>query len=263
MGSMLSFVGSAIGGWFDAYDIYRSGNDAYNNAKANAELTRKQGEIDAEERNAQARAYDRQALSSLIQANARAESAAEELRAGEISQEKANIEQIKGEREAAKRSRLLAQEIGQQYANYAANGFDVAANPTDTFGAILQSSVTEGQADISTILENANMNKWSYEEEKRTHRRNAVSNLADANSSVFQAQSLADSAADYRQSAKDTLEYAEDYAKQQIKEGKQLKRRSRWNAIGKIASAGFSGASAAYNSSTSTSSSGSSTTSSE
>ena len=173
---------------------------------------------------------DRQATSSLMEANESAKGAAEELRQGEIAQEKANIEQLKGEREAAKRSRLLAQEIGEQYAQFAANGFDVAANPEDTFGSILKTATAEGQADITTILENANMNKWSFEEEKRTRRRSAASDLSSANASVFKARSLGESAADYRRAgaegvvnaelaARDTLRYAKRAASAQRRSG--------------------------------------------
>ena len=120
-----------------------------------------------------------------------------------------------------KRSRLLAQEIGEQYAQFAGNGFDVAASPTDTFGAIIKSSVTEGQADISTILENANMNKWSFEEEKRTHRRSTASDLASANASVFKAKSYSESATDYRNAAVQQMDNAQLTAAETIAYGKR------------------------------------------
>ena len=97
----------------------------------------------------------------------------------------------------------------------------MAASPTDTFGSIIKSSVTEGQADISTILENANMNKWSYEEEKRTHRRSAVSDLASANASVFKAQSYSESASDYRNAAVQQMDDAQQTAAETIAYGKQ------------------------------------------
>lgn len=223
-------------GAYSAWSSYESGKEnarnIENQARLSAENMRRQAQETEEQYKAQARALNRQSLSSLMEANENAQSAAEELRQGEISQEKANIEQIKGEREAAKRSRLLAQEIGEQYAQFAGNGFAVDASPTDTFGSIIKSSVTEGQADISTILENANLNKWSYEEEKRTHRRNAVSDLASANAAVFKSQSLNESAKDYREAAirqrtnaeaaaQETIEYGEEAAKAARKAGRR------------------------------------------
>ena len=219
--AVLSLASGIYSGW----SSYQSGKENAANIKTQAQIsanqTLRQAEETQEAYNAQARAYDRQSLSSLLEANEHASDASEELRQGEISQEKANIEQLKGEREAAKRSRLLAQEIGEQYAQFAGNGFDVAASPTDTFGSIIKSSVTEGQADISTILENANMNKWSYEEEKRTHRRSAASDLASANASVFKAQSYSESASDYRNAAVQQMDDAQQTAQETLEYGKQ------------------------------------------
>ena len=229
-------------GAYSAWSSYETGKENAANIKTQAQLsanqTLRQAEETKEQMEAQARAYDRQSLSALLEANENASDAAEELRQGEISQEKANIEQLKGEREAAKRSRLLAQEIGEQYAQFAGNGFDVAASPTDTFGSIIKSSVTEGQADISTILENANMNKWSYEEEKRTHRRSAVSDLASANASVFKAQSYSESASDYRNAAVQQMDDAQqtahetlEYGKQAAKSAKKSGTRGAWGSL--------------------------------
>ena len=219
--AVLSLAAGAWSGW----SSYQTGKENAANIKAQAQIsanqTLRQAEETKEQMEAQARAYDRQSLSSLLEANEHASGAAEELRQGEISQEKANIEQLKGEREAAKRSRLLAQEIGEQYAQFAGNGFDVAASPTDTFGSIIKSSVTEGQADISTILENANMNKWSFEEEKRTHRRSTASDLASANASVFKAKSYSESATDYRNAAVQQMDNAQLTAAETIAYGKR------------------------------------------
>ena len=256
MGAELGVIGliaTAIGAGYSAWSSNQAGKEQAANIKAQAKMSAnqqlRQAEEAKEQMEAQARAYDRQSLSALLEANENASAASEELRQGEISQEKANIEQMKGEREAAKRSRLLAHEIGEQYAQFAGNGFDVAASPTDTFGSIIKSSVTEGQADISTILENANMNKWSYEEEKRTHRRSAISDLASANASVFKAQSLNESAADARnaavqqmdnaqQSAAETIAYGNKAAKAARKSG----RRGAWGAVLKgVADVGLGG----------------------
>ena len=222
-------------GAYSAWSSYETGKENAANIKTQAQLTAnqtlRQAEETKEQYEAQARAYDRQSISALLEANEHASDAAEELRQGEISQEKANIEQLKGEREAAKRSRLLAQEIGEQYAQFAGNGFDVAASPTDTFGSIIKSSVTEGQADISTILENANMNKWSFEEEKRTHRRSAVSDLASANASVFKAQSYSESAADYRNAAVSQMDNAQQTAQETIEYGNQAAKSAKKSGV--------------------------------
>ncbi len=198
---------------------------AYQEGKENAENTKMQGELNAQaiERNAaaeaeqmraQADAYDRKSAQDLLEANNQVFKAREELRQGDIAQEKANIEQLKGEREAAKRSRILAQEIGSQYAQYAANGFAVDASPTDTFGSILNTTATEGQADIDTILDNAKLNQWTLEEEKRTQQRNAAQSLTGANYGVFRSQSDAASAADARKAASTTLANAHEAAMQ-------------------------------------------------
>lgn len=198
---------------------------AYQEGKENAENTKMQGELNAQaiERNAaaeaeqmraQAAAYDRKSTQDLIESNNQVFRAREELRQGDIAQEKANIEQLKGEREAAKRSRVLAQEIGSQYAQYAANGFAVDAKATDTFGAILNTTATEGQADINTILDNAKLNQWTLEEEKRTQQRNAAQSLTGANYGVFRSQSDAASASDARKAASTTLANAHEAAMQ-------------------------------------------------
>ena len=221
--------------------------------KANAADIRRQSQIQAdsitreanataEAQRATARQYERQSLMDLMDASNEKFKAGEELRQGEIAQEKANIEQLKGEREAAKRSRLLAQEIGEQYAQFAGNGFDVAASPTDTFGAIIRSSVTEGQSDISTILDNAALNQWTYEEEKRTQQRNAANSLQGANNLVFKAQSDQASGQDARTAAATTLSNASAAAADTISYGKAAARAARKSGRRSAWGAGLSGA---------------------
>ncbi len=199
----------AAGATYGAYSSYQQGKENASNIMAQAKLQaseiQRQAAAQAEAQNAAAREADRRSAMDLLEANNQAFQAGEELRQGEIAQERANLEQVKGEREAAKRSRLLAQEIGQQYANFAANGIAVDASPTDTVGSVIMSTAAEGQADISTILENAELNQWTYEEQKRTMRRSAANTLAGANNSVFKAQSDAASAADARKAAATTL----------------------------------------------------------
>ena len=224
----MSFIAAAV-------NSIASGITSYINSGEEAKLIKQQSQIQAqqiqreaaaaaEERNAEARALDRRSLMDMLEAGKEKFRAGEELRQGEIAQEKANIEQLKGEREAARRSRILAQEIGQQYAEFAGNGFAVDANPNDTFGYIIRSATTEGQADISTILENAKMNQWTFEEEKRTQQRNAANSLQGANNLVFKAQSDAESAADARKSAALTLENARQSAQETLAYGRKAAR---------------------------------------
>lgn len=199
----------AAGAAYGAYSSYQQGQENAENIREQSRLQaneiQRQAAANAEAQQAQARGYERQAMSAMLEAGNEAFRAGEELRQGEIAQERANLEQLKGEREAARRSRMLAQEIGQQYANFAANGIAVDASPTDTVGSVLKSTVAEGQADISTILDNANLNKWTFEEQKRTLRRSAANSLAGANNTAFKAQSLMASGQDARKAASTTL----------------------------------------------------------
>ena len=221
----MSFIAAAV-------NSIASGITSYINSGEEAKLIRQQSQIQAQQiqreaaaaaeaQNAEARALDRRSLMDMLEAGKEKFRAGEELRQGEIAQEKANIEQLKGEREAARRSRILAQEIGQQYAEFAGNGFAVDANPNDTFGYIIRSATTEGQADISTILDNAKMNQWTFEEEKRTQQRNAANSLQGANNLVFRAQSDAESAADARKAAATTLSNASQTAAETLAYGRK------------------------------------------
>ena len=216
---------------YGAYSSYQQGKETAANIKAQSKLQaneiQRQAAAAAEAQNAAAREADRRSTMDLMDASNQKFQADEELRQGEIAQERANIEQLKGEREAARRSRLLAQEIGQQYANFAANGIQVDAAPDDTVGAVIQSSVTEGQADISTILENAQLNQWTFEEQKRTMQRSAANSLAGANNAVFKAQSDAASAADARKAAATTLANGQQAAAETLEYGRQAARAAR------------------------------------
>lgn len=121
---------------YSAYSSYEQGVAAEQAAKAQAEQYK-----------AQAAILEQQALENDRQAK--------------YENERAGIAQVQGELEAEKRSRLLAAEIGSLYAAYAGNGLLVDGGENDTFGAVLKSSVAEGQADISTIRDNAAINVWS------------------------------------------------------------------------------------------------------
>ena len=208
MGMELGVAGlvmTAIGAGYNAWAANQAGKAQASDIKRQSQLQAanimREANATAEAQRAQARQFERTSLMDMMEAGNQKFRADEELRQGEIAQEKANIEQLKGEREAARRSRMLAQEIGEQYAQFAGNGFAVDAGPQDTFGAIIRSSATEGQADISTILDNARMNQWTFEEEKRTQQRNAANSLQGANNLVFKAQSDLASGQDARRAA--------------------------------------------------------------
>lgn len=241
-GAFIGLLATAASAGYGAYSSIQQGKEQAANIKAQSQLTadniRREAQATAEAQRAQARQFERASMMDLMDAANEKFKAGEELRQGEIMQERANIEQLKGEREAAKRSRLLAQEIGEQYAQFAGNGFAVDANPGDTFGAIIKSSATEGQADISTILENAKMNQWSYEEAKRTQQRNAANSLMGANNFVLKSQADAASAQDSRAAAALTLSNAEQAAQQTIaygrsaaKAAKKAGKRGAWGSV--------------------------------
>ena len=227
----IALAATAASAGYGAYSSYQQGKEQAANIKEQSRLQAadimRQANAQAEAQKAQARQFERQSMMDMLESGREAFRAGEELRQGEIAQEKANIEQLKGEREAARRSRILAQEIGEQYAQFAANGFAVDASPTDTFGAIIRSSATEGQADISTILENAKLNQWTFEEEKRTQQRNAANSLQGANNLVFKAQADQANAQDSRAAAALTLSNAQEAAADTIRYGNQAARAAR------------------------------------
>lgn len=99
--------------------------------------------------------------------------ALEKERQARLEAQRAGIAQIQGEQEAERRSRILAQDIGSMYANYAGNGLLVDGTAKDTLGAALRTQVSEAESDISTIRDNAAMNVW-------THQANAASLSASA-----------------------------------------------------------------------------------
>jgi len=218
---------AAYGAWSSNQQAKSQASDIKRQSQIQANNIMRQANAEAEAQRAAARQYERQSLMDMMSAGNEKFRADEELRQGEIAQEKANIEQLKGEREAARRSRILAQEIGEQYAQFAGNGFAVDASPTDTFGAIIKSSATEGQADISTILDNAKMNQWTLEEERRTQQRNAANSLQGANNLVFKAQSDQASAQDARSAAALTMANASAAAADTISYGRAAARAAR------------------------------------
>ncbi len=119
---------------------------------------------------AEAAANKSAALAAKREAEAQA---AEQTRQAQLENTRAGIEQIQGEQEAEKRSRLFAQDIGSIYANYAGNGLMLDGTAKDTIGSALTSTAAEAAHDISTIRDSAAMNVW-------TRRANAGSLLASA-----------------------------------------------------------------------------------
>jgi len=128
---------------------------------------------------------------SQIQANAvtaQAErEAAEYQRQARLEETRAGIEQIQGEQEAEKRSRLLAANVGSLYANYAGNGLLVDGRHSDTLGAALRTTVAEGQADISTIRDNTAMNVWTRQTNAASLRQSAANTIASGNETAYAA----------------------------------------------------------------------------
>ncbi len=249
MGMELGVAGlvmTAIGAGYNAWAANQAGKAQASDIKRQSQLQAanimREANATAEAQRAQARQFERTSLMDMMEAGNQKFRADEELRQGEIAQEKANIEQLKGEREAARRSRMLAQEIGEQYAQFAGNGFAVDAGPQDTFGAIIRSSATEGQADISTILDNARMNQWTFEEEKRTQQRNAANSLQGANNLVFKAQSDLASGQDARRAAALTMANAQSAAADTIAYGRAAARAARKSGRRAAWGAGLGGA---------------------
>ena len=249
--AIVGLIGTAASAGYGAWSANQQAKaqaaDIRRQSRLQAANIMREGEAAAEAQRAQARAFERQSGMQMMEAGDQKFRADEELRQGEIAHERANLEQLKGEREAAKRSRLLAQEVGEQYAQFAGNGFLVDASPNDTFGSILSSTTAEGQADISTILENAKAAQWTFEEEKRTQQRNAVNSLRGANNSVFAAQSSIESAQDSRKAAALTMANARaaasdtiSYGKAAAKAARKSGRRSAWGtALGGIGNVGM------------------------
>lgn len=238
IGLIATAASAAYGAWSSNQQGKAQAADIKRQSQLQANNIMRQANAEAEAQRATARQFERQSMMDMLEAGNQKFRADEELRQGEIAQEKANIEQLKGEREAARRSRLLAQEIGEQYAQFAGNGFAVDANPEDTFGAIIRSSATEGQADISTILDNAAMNQWTFEEEKRTQQRNATNSLQGANNYVFKAQNDIASGQDARSAAALTLSNAQSaaadtlsYGRAAAKAARSSGKRSAWGSI--------------------------------
>lgn len=131
-----------------------------------------------------------QAKASMQQAQAEA---AEQNRQARLENARAGIAQIGAEQEAEKRSRILAQDIGSMYANFAGNGLMVDGSAKDTVGAALRTEVGEAASDITTIRDNAAMEVWTHRANAASHRANAANALIAGRNqaSMFRAQGRA------------------------------------------------------------------------
>ena len=123
---------------------------------------------------AQQKAYDAAAEAEMQEA---ANEASSLYRQAGIEDVKAAVSQISGEKEAEKRSRVLAADIGQMYADYAGNGLMVDGASKDTLGAALRTEVAEAQSDIDTIRDNAAMNVWTSQANAANYRTSALNRL--------------------------------------------------------------------------------------
>lgn len=91
--------------------------------------------------------------------------AAEAQKQAKLEQERANIAQIQGEQEAARRMRAYSQEIGSVYANAAGNGILIdSGSAGDTLGRAIDTSAKSAAQDISNIRDNTALSIWTHQE---------------------------------------------------------------------------------------------------
>lgn len=155
--AIAGLVLAAAGAGYSAYSSYQQGQSQEKFQKSQAEAAQVAAEANAAEMERQAK----------------------------LELERASIAQLQGEQEAAKRSRILASDIGSAYASYAGNGLLVdSGSPNDVLGSVLKSTVGEGMADIETIRDNAAVNVWNYEANRQSLLASAANTrIAGANQS--------------------------------------------------------------------------------
>ena len=123
--AIVSMAATAVAGGISAYSSYEQGKEQ-----------KRQAEFQANEAQKQAR----------------------------LEQERANIAQLQGEQEAARRMRSLSQEIGSVYANAAGNGLLIdSGSAGDTLGKALDTSTKFAAQDVSTIRDNTALTIWTHE----------------------------------------------------------------------------------------------------
>ena len=160
-----SAVATVAGATLGAVGAYQQGKAAESAGKAQAKASMQQAQAEAAEQNRQAR----------------------------LENTRAGIAQIGAEQEAEKRSRILAQDIGSMYANFAGNGLMVDGSAKDTVGAALRTEVGEAASDITTIRDNAAMEVWTHRANAASHRANAANSLIAGRNqaAMFRAQGKA------------------------------------------------------------------------
>jgi hypothetical protein len=93
--------------------------------------------------------------------------AAEARKQAALEQERANIAQIQGEQEAARRMHSYSQEVGSVYANAAGNGILIDSGTAgDTLGRALDTSAKMSAQDISNIRDNTSLTIWTHQANK-------------------------------------------------------------------------------------------------
>lgn len=146
--AVAGLVLTAAGATYSAVSSYQQGKaqqrELEAQAEAQAELARRQ----AAAQEAQAQEYERQA---------------------QVEMEKAGVDQLKGQMEAERRSRLFAIEVGSAYANAAGNGLMIDGSDTSTFANVLKSQNAETQYDIGVIRANTAMDVWTRSESARNY----------------------------------------------------------------------------------------------
>lgn len=112
--------------------------------------------------------------------NAQAQAESEEMnRQARLEMDRAEIAQLQGEQEAEKRSRILAQDIGATYANWAGNGLltDGAGGVKDSLTAVIKTQTAEGVADISNIRDNTTIKVWEHQSNAASARASALNKI--------------------------------------------------------------------------------------
>lgn len=91
-----------------------------------------------------------------------------------LEQERANIAQLQGEKEAEKRMRAYAQEVGSIYANSAGNGLLVdSKSEGDVLSKMVDTSTIFAGEDVSTIRDNTALTIWTHTENRKQLLRSA------------------------------------------------------------------------------------------
>lgn len=192
---MMVMFAEVVTGFMAAYGAYvalaayatAAGVSLYSGYRAN-QAAKQSARMQTRASDAAAAAQQAAAKAQSDQLRDQAELAA--LQAG-IEQKKAGVAQEQGEVEAARRSRALAADIGNAYAQWAGNGLLVDGGE-DSLGHLLTSNVREAGEDIGIIRTNTqntvwehDMNRTSYLMSEQSLRRQAKSALAVGGANAY------------------------------------------------------------------------------